>query len=593
MARKLAQIVDKLVDVSLGNKSADLVLKNCSLLNTYSGEIVDKIEVAIYEDRVAFMGHDASHIKINKIIDLEGMFISPGLMDAHTHLDFLVSPTEFAKQALLHGTTTVFADPVDMVGVLGYKGFNLFLKEARSLPIQVLTMVPVALPQDPKFSNSRYMKYQEVVNALKNDDVLGLGEVLSWTRVIDKEKELFKIMKYALGKGKLINGHTAGARGIKLASYISSGIFSCHEPINYNEFMERLQLGMWVMLREGSTRRDMEVIISELMRNEINYSRIMMATDGVDPEDMMKIGYIDHCIRLCVKAGMHPAKSVQLASLNTATYYGLDDDLGGISPGRLADIVVFKDLVDFRVAKVFVNGRLVVDDGTILVRNKKFNYPSWARSTINVKEKLIATDFHISPPKERNQDNKVQVVVANLSTDIITKFGAAELTVVNNNVRPSRDEDVWKVAVIDRHHRSGRIGLGFLKGFKADIDAFASTINVCENQLVVIGTDEEQMAVAANTIIEMKGGVVAIKEGKILSKYDMDTAGIMSSKSFEEAANEYKEMNATLKNQGCPFDKPLKTLLFITFVSLPEIRFTDVGMLNVKKREYASIFVEE
>ena len=593
MARKLAQIVGKLVDVSLGNKSADLVLKNCSLLNTYSGEIVAKMEVVIYEDRVAFVGHDASHIKVNKIIDLEDMFISPGLMDAHTHLDFLVSPTEFAKQALLHGTTTVFADPVDMVGVLGHKGFNLFLKEARSLPIRVLTMVPMALPQDPKFSNSRYMKYQEVVNALKNDDVLGLGEVLSWTRVTGKEKELFKIMKYALAKGKLINGHTAGARGIKLASYISSGIFSCHEPINYDEFMERLQLGMWVMLREGSTRRDMEAIISELMRNEINFSRVMMATDGVDPEDMIKIGYIDHCIRLCAKSGMHPAKAVQLASLNTATYYGLDSDLGGISPGRLADIVVFKDLVDFGVAKVFVNGRLVVDDSTILVRNKKFEYPSWARSTINVKDNLTATDFHTSPPKQRNQDNKVQVVVANMSSDIITKFGTAELTVVNNNVRPSRDEDVWKIAVIDRHHRSGRIGLGFEKGFKTDIDAFASTINVCENQLVVIGTDEEQMAVAANAIIEMKGGVVAVKEGKILTKYDMDIAGIMSSKNFEEASNEYKEMNATLKKLGCPFDKPLKTLLFVTFVSLPEIRFTDNGMVNVKKREYASIFVKE
>ncbi|MEE8133161.1 MAG: adenine deaminase C-terminal domain-containing protein [Nitrososphaerales archaeon] len=590
MAGKLAQISDKLVDVSLGKVPADLILKDCNMLNTYSGEIIEKVEVAIYKERVAFVGHDASHMKAKKTIALEDMFISPSLMDAHTHLDFLVSPTEFAKQALLHGTPTVFADPVDMVGVLGYKGFNLFLKEARSLPIRVFTMVPMALPQDPKFSTSRYMKYPEVVAALENDDVLGLGEVLSWTKVTENDKNLFKMMKYAMSKGKLINGHTAGASGLKLASYISSGIFSCHEPTNYDQVMERLRLGMWVMLREGSIRRDMEAIVSELRRNEISYSRLMMATDGVDPEDMIKVGYIDHCIRLCAKSGMHPAKAVQIASLNTATYYGLDEDLGGIAPGRLADIVVFKDLVDFTVAKVFVNGILVVDNGKIMVRTKPFQYPSWARNTINVKRKLITKDFHLKLPKGKMQDSKTKVVVANMYTDIITKAGTAELTVINDNVRPSKEDDVWKVAVIDRHHKSGNIGLGFMKGFKTDIDAFGSTINICENQLVVIGTDEEQMAIAANAIVGMKGGVVAVKDGKILTKYHMEIGGTMSSKSYEECAKEYEEMNVTLKKHGCPYDKPLNVLLFVTFTSLPELRFTDNGMVNVKKREYASIF---
>lgn len=594
MISRLEQISDKLVDVSLGRLAADLLLKNCNLLNTYSGETNDNVEVAIYRDRVAFVGYDASHVKAKKTVDLQGMFISPGLMDAHTHLDFLISPTEFAKQALLHGTLTVFADPVDMVSVLGYRGFNLFLKEARTLPIRVFTMVPMALPQDPKFSSAGYMKYKEVVDALNNnDDVLGLGEVLSWTRVTDKEKELFRIMKYALSKGKLINGHTAGARGSKLTSYISSGIFSCHEPINYDEVMERLRLGMWVMLREGSVRRDLEAVIAELRRNEISYSRLMMASDGVDPEDMIKIGYMDHCMRLCAKSGIHPAKAAQIASLNTATYYGLDEDLGGIAPGKIADIVVFRNLEDFAVAKVFVNGVLAVDDGRVVVGVKPFRYPPWAKNTIKVrKRRLVATDFQVKVPKGRMLDNnnKVRVIVANLHTAIITKQDVAELAVINNNVRASKEDDVWKVAVIDRHHRSGNIGLGFMKGFRTDIDAFGCTINVDENQLVVIGVDEEQMAIAANTIIDMKGGAAAVKEGKIVTKYQMDVAGIMSSKSYEEASKEYKEMNATLKKYGCPFDKPLQVLLFVTFVALPEIRFTDKGMVSVKKREYASIF---
>jgi adenine deaminase len=451
-------------------------------------------------------------------------------------------------------------------------------------------MVPMALPQDPKFSTSKHMRYQEVVNALDNDDVLGLGEVLAWTRVIEKEKELFKAMKYALSKGKMINGHTAGARGAKLASYISSGILSCHEPINYDEVMERLRLGMWVMLREGSIRRDMEAMISEILRNEISYSRIMMATDGVDPEDMIKTGYIDHCMRLCVRAGVHPARAAQMASLNAATYYGLDKDLGGIAPGKLADIVVFKNLEDFAVAKVFVNGILAVDDGKVLVETKPFKHPPWAKNTINVKRKLYATDFHVKIPKGKKiQDNKVQVMISNFQTDIITRQDTAELAVVNNNVRASKENDVWKIAVIDRHHKSGNIGLGFVKGFKTDVDAFGGTINVCENQLVVIGTDEEHMALAANAVLDMRGGVVAVKEGQVVAKYQMEIAGIMSSKSYEEASKEYADMNNTLKKYGCPFNKPLNALFFATFIALPEVRFTDKGMVNVKKREYVNI----
>jgi len=592
MASKLSQISDKLVDVSQGKLPADLILKNCNLLNTYSAEIIENVEVAIYKDRIAFVGTDAKHTagKGTKTMELEGRFISPGLMDAHAHMDFLVTPTEFAKQALLHGTIAIFAEPADMVGVLGYKGFNLFLREVRRLPLRVFTMVPMSIPQDQKFSSTRYMKYDEVVRALDNDDVLGLGEVLSWVRVLDKEKELFRIMKYALSRNKIINGHTAGARGTKLAAYIASGIFSCHEPINYDELIERLRLGMWIMLREGTVRRDIEEMISQIKSKETSISRLMMSSDGVDPEDLLKIGYIDHSIRLCVRSGIHPARAVQIASLNTATYYGLDNDLGGIAPGKLADIVTFNNLEDLAIDKVFVGGNLIVDKGRILVEQKSFGYPSWARRTAHVKQKLKAHDFYIKPPKEKVVEGRVNVIIANLQTDIITRQENAELNVISDNVRASRDHDIWKVAVIDRHWRSGRIGLGFMKGFRTNIDAFASTINIVENQLVVIGMDEEQMAMAANAVISMNGGVAVVKDGSVIAKYQMDIAGLMSSKDFDEAEREYESMNYVLKMHACPFAKPLKVLLFVTFVALPEVRFTDNGMVNVKRRAYASVF---
>jgi adenine deaminase len=589
MTSKLSRAFDKLVDVSLGRLPADLMLKNCRVVNVYSEEISPDTDIAFHKDRIAFVG-DASHIKASRTIDLKGMFVSPGLMDAHTHIDYLISPTEFVKQALLHGTLTVFADPIDLVSVLGYKGFNLFLKETLRLPIRVFTMVPMALPQDPKFSSANHMKYGEVVKALDNDHVLGLGEVLSWTRVLEKERDLLRIMKHALSKGKIINGHTAGAKGAKLSAYISTGIFSCHEPINYEEVMERLRLGMWVMLREGTIRRDMEAMVSEIRKKETSCSRLMMATDGIDPIDMMKIGYIDHCLRLCVNTGMHPARAVQIATLNAATYYGLDKDLGGIAPGKIADMVVFRSLEDFSIAKVFVNGKLAVDDSKIILKITSFRYPRWAVDTVKVKRKLNASDFYIRAPQSKVHDGSVNVILADLQTDVITRQDNADLAVVDGNVSPSREKDVWKIAVIDRHHRSGNIGLGFMKGFKTDIDAFAATINVCENQLVVIGMDEEQMALAANAIVEMNGGILAIQEGQVIARFRMDIAGIMSSKPFEDATKGYEELNSTLRKHGCPFSKPLNVLFFAAFVALPHLRFTDRGMVDVKKKEYVNIF---
>jgi adenine deaminase len=397
-------------------------------------------------------------------------------------------------------------------------------------------------------------------------------------------------MKYALSRNKIINGHTAGARGAKLEAYISSGIFSCHEPINYDEVIERLRLGMWVMLREGTVRRDIEEIISQVKSKEISYSRLMMASDGVDPEDILKKGYIDHSLRLCVKSGMHPAISVQIASLNTATYYGLDTDLGGIAPAKLADIVVFNNLQDFAIEKVFVGGKLLVDKGDILVKQNSFKHPSWARKTMHVKKKLHADDFCIKPPKDLVKNGKVNVSLANLQTDIITRQESAELNVINEDAKASKEQDIWKVAVIDRHWSSGRIGLGFMKGFRTNVDAFADTINVVENQLVVIGMKEEQMAMAANAVIAMNGGMSVVKDGTVIAKYQMDIAGLMSSKKFEEAEKEYEAMNRMLKMYGCPFDKPFKALFFVTFVALPEVRFTQNGMVNVKRREYVSIF---
>ena len=584
MSSSLARSIDSLNSVALGEKKSDLILKNCNLLSVYTREIIPKIQIAIINDRIAYVGPDASHTigSKTKIIDIKDKFVSPGFADPHLHIDQFVLPSEFAKQALLCGVTSLFSDPIDVVSIGGYKGFQEFLKLGENLPIRIFQVVPGGLPVDAKFSNTKSLTLLQEKSAIKHPHVIGMGEVFSWTKVILREPKTMKSLSTMLECDCIINGHTAGASDKKLNAYVSSGILSCHEPINFDQVLERLRLGMWIMIREGSIRRDLKEIIPRVLSHGTYLNRLMFCSDGLDPLDISKFGHIDYCIRESIKLGLDPIDAVTMASKNNFDYYNMGKDLGGIAPGKLADILVFDNLKSFKPKHVFVGGKLVVSNGVFIAPMKKNIIAPWIKKTVKLK-KFSKNDFLIKSKK-----NSVVANTIFMQNEIITKLGSSELYSKDGHVSASLDSDIWKVAAFDRIHGTNKHSIGFLENFGADIGAFASTWSFHENNLIVLGSNDSDMAIASNHLIKNQGGLVVVKSGKILASLPLQFGGIISTDSFETVSSNFEKINNTIMDLGCKFTRPHLIPLFLPFLALPSVRILAGGIVDVKKRSYIS-----
>lgn len=581
----LSKSISSLNSVAMGNKKADLIFKNCSLVNVYTREVIKNSQIAIINDRIAYVGQDASHASgpNTTIIDLNDKFISPGFADPHIHIDQFFLPSELAKKSLLCGVTSLFSDPIDIVSACGYRGFTEFVKLCEKLPIRIFNVVPGGLPVDGKFSHSKTLSLSQQKSAIKLPHVLGLGEVFSWTKVTNKDPKTMKSLFLMLEADCIINGHTAGASDKKLNAYVSSGILSCHEPINFDQVLERLRLGMWVMMREGSIRRDLKEIIPRVLSHGTYIDRLMFCSDGVDPLDLKKYGHIDHCVNEAIKLGVSPIDAITMASKNCFDYYNLGKDLGGISPGKLADLLVFDELSSIVPRRVFVGGKLVASNGSIVSPVKKKTIPSWIKKTVKLKKKFSYKDFEIKSKLPSVSANTIK-----MNSEIITELGTAELYTKNENVLPSKEKDVWKVAAFDRTFGTQTHAIGFLENFGSDIGAFASTWSFHENDLIVIGSNEEDMAVATNHLIKEQGGLVVVKDKKIKSNLELNIGGIISPKSFEQVTEEFESVNSSIIDAGCKFQRPHLIPLFLPFLALPSIRILHSGIVDVKKRSYVS-----
>ena len=568
----------------MGDKKADLVLKNCNLLSVYTREIIPKIQISIIGERIAYVGPDASHTlgSKTKVVDVKNQYVSPGFADPHLHIDQFVLPSEFAKKALLCGVTSLFSDPIDVVSATGYKGFQEFLRLGENLPIRIFQVVPGGLPVDAKFSNSKSLTLSQEKIAVKHSHVLGLGEVFSWTKVTLREPKTMKSISSMLECDCIINGHTAGASEKKLNAYVSSGILSCHEPINFDQVLERLRLGMWIMIREGSIRRDLNEIIPRVLSHGTYLNRLMFCSDGLDPLDITKFGHIDHCIRESIRHGLKPIDAITIASKNNFDYYNMGKDLGGIAPGKLADILIFDDLKSFKPTKVFVGGKLIISNGRFVIPIKKKPIPSWIKKTVKLKN-FSKNDFLIKSKKKNVLANTIF-----MQSEIITKIGSSELQSIDGNVSASLNSDVWKVAAFDRIHGTNRHSIGFLENFGAEIGAFASTWSFHENDLIVIGSNDSDMAIASNHLIKNQGGIVVVKSGKILASLPLPFAGIVSTDSFENVSSNFEKINNSIIDSGCKFSRPHLIPLFLPFLALPSVRILSSGIVDVKKRSYIS-----
>ena len=582
MHTKFSSVLSEINSVSIGDSYADLILQNCSLINVYTNEIQEKIQISIKNDRIAFVGDDAFHTlgPKTKVLDIKNKHVCPSFVDPHIHIDHFVTPAEFVKKSLLCGVTSLFPDSIDIVSVCGYRGFKEFLRQTQNLPMRFFHTIPGGLPVDRKFSHGKTLSIQEEKDAIGLQSVVGLGEVFSWTKVTKRDPKTIKSLKQMHENHCIINGHTAGASGKKLNSYIASGIFSCHEPINFDQVLERLRLGMWIMIREGSIRRDLKEIIPLVLSNKIYKNRLMFCSDGLDPSDITNIGHIDHCVRESIKLGMNPIDAICMASRNCFDYYKMGNEFGGIGPGKIADILILDDYKKIKINKVILGGKIVVSDGKLVQQLHTPKVPAWMQKTVKI-PKLYPKFFNVN---SKNTDETVNTIL--MKTEIVTQKNTSNLDVKDSNVVASYDKDIWKVAALDRTFGSKTHAVGFLENFGADIGAFASTWSFHENDMIVIGSNENDMADACNKLTKSQGGLIIVKDGKTLASLPFQLGGIISTDPIEKVTKNFTKINDVLSDSGCKFKKPHLIPLFLPFLALPDIRILYSGIVDVKSRSF-------
>ena len=579
----------RLIRGALGEIKADLIVTGGKLINVYSGEIVEGMEIAVVDGRICYVGPDAAHTRGAQTegLDAHGLYVAPGFIDGHTHIGHYCRPFEHLQSYVPHGTTALVASCDELSAVFGYGGLKFFLDEVERHPLRVYTLVSMVAPQDPLLCDTATFSTAEIAEALEDPRVLGMGEIVSWIRLLQCDGDLLESVEVALRNRQIIHGHTSGARDQKLCAIAAAGISSCHEPVRPEDSLERLRLGYWTMLREGSLRQDLEATLKPLIKGKVNLQRLILVTDSVTPDDVAERGHMDHVIRRALEVGLSPMQAIQAVTLNPAIYSGLEQEIGGIAPGRWADMALLDDLEQCHVHSTVIGGKGVGKEGASLVRGDPAPLPEEMLHCLGVPPHIPPAIFHI-PCSTRSANIRVMELI----NQTITAERVMNVSADGGGIDANLDEDLLKVAVFDRHHGSGRAATGFLKGFGAKLGAIGATTNLDENTLMIVGSKDEDMALCANILIECGGGIAVVDQGQVLEKIEFPFGGIFSLQPWREVGSRLRRIQNCLREYGSSFDKPLYALAFLTFVTLPALRITARGLVNAKERRIVSLFAE-
>ena len=588
MIRTKAEL-QRLIRGATGEIKADLVITGGKLVNVYSGEILEGAEIAVLDGKICYVGLSAAHTygDATEILDAKGCYVSPGFIDAHTHIGHYCRPYEYLQAYLPHGTTALVASCDELATVFGYPGVKLFLDEVQAHPLRVYSLIPMVAPQDPLLCSTASLTQADVAEGLDDPRVLGLGEMVSWLRLLQCDEELLQRIAMAHQRRKIVHGHTAGAKDQKLCAVGAVGISSCHEPIRVEDALERLRLGYWTMLREGSMRQDLAATLRPLVQRGVNVQRLILVTDSMLPDDVEERGHMDHVLRRAFSLGLPPLPAIQAVTLNAATYSGLEQEIGGIAPGRFADVVLLENLESFQVRATLISGKVVAKKGASLVSAKAIYLPPEMKNSLRLTADISSRQFEVpwgsASAKIRVMELVNQTITVETILDVDTTSGFLEA---------DRDQDLLKVAVFDRHQARRSLSLGFLKGFGAKVGAVGTTANLDENTLMVVGTDDSDMAMCANALIEWGGGMAVVNRGQMVEKLEFPFGGIFSLHPWQVVGNGLRRIQRCLRENGSPFEKPMVALTFLTFVTLPSLRITARGLVNAKERKIVSLFAD-
>ncbi|SDE88637.1 adenine deaminase [Sporomusa acidovorans] len=557
--------VQELVDTALGRSDADLVLKNARVFNVFTGRFTTG-DVAIVNGYIAGVGSYSGR----KEIDGTGKFITPGFIDGHVHLESaMVSPAQFACAVVPSGTTTVIADPHEIANVAGLEGIRYMLKATEQLPLNVYMMLPSCVPATRLEHAGATLKAKELADFIHHPRILGLGEMMDYPGVLQKEAAIYE--KIRLAEGKLVDGHAPGLTGRELTGYIAAGIRSDHECVTPEEATERLEQGMYVMLREGSAAHNLVKLLPAV--NQYTVKRCLFATDDRHPADLIAEGHINHMVRLAIAAGADPAWVLQMATINVASYFRLDD-LGAIAPGYRADLLVFDNLEEWRPVMVFKDGQLAAENGKSMFMNF-FVDDKWVRNTLCLGE--LSRDKLRLPAH-----SSVARVIGLVPHQLVTEALELPVPVVRGEFVPDVSRDILKLVVWERHKGTGNVGVGLLQGLGLKRGAIASTIAHDSHNLVVVGTDDDAIMLAVKEIEHIQGGLVIAGDREILGTLPLPLTGLMTDRDIGEVQEKLAALHKIARSLGVKADyDPFMTLAFLSLPVIPALKLTDAGLIDV------------
>ena len=556
-----------IIDVAAGREKADLVLKNATFVNVFSGEL-DTCDIAVAEGLIVGLGQYQGFEEV----DMTGRIVCPGFIDAHIHLESsLVSPAEFARAVIPHGTTTVITDPHEITNVMGTDGIDYMIAATEGLPVDVRFMIPSCVPASPMDESGANLDYRDIDSFFEHPRVQGLAEMMNFPGIISADGSTVAKIVASQAHHKKIDGHAPGLKGNDLNAYIAAGVYSDHECADVEDAMAKLKLGQFIMIREGTAAKNLEALMP-LIRSEKYFDRCMFCTDDKHPSDLLEKGHIDYICREAVAMGADPIRTVQVACLHAARYFLLNNR-GAIAPGYLADFAVVEDLKDFHVVTVYKKGRRVYHDGTV----EPFPQPQIpehlekrAHDTFHLPV-LSASDFANSRPRG---------VIGMVSGQIITSDEGYAGGV-------DTQADILKMAVIERHKNTRHIGIGYLKGYGLKSGAVATSVAHDSHNIICVGVGDEDMAFAANRIAQNHGGIVVVRDGRVLAELPLEIAGLMSEKPLREVNDLLENAKQAAYSLGVGRDiDPFMTLSFMSLPVIPTLRLTTRGVIDVNTQQY-------
>ncbi|MDQ1147578.1 adenine deaminase [Bacillus sp. SORGH_AS 510] len=561
--------------VASGKEPADTVIKNGKIIDVFNGEIM-KGDIAIIDGYFAGIGEYEG----KQIIDAKGCYVSPAFIDGHVHIESsMVTPSEFAKVLLQHGVTTVVADPHEIANVCGAEGIQYMIDSSNDLPFDFYFMLPSCVPATAFEHSGATLAAANLRPFYQNPHVLGLAEVMNFPAVLHAEQDMLDKIMDSKKFGKKIDGHAAGLSANDLNVYMSAGIRTDHESTTAAEAKERLKRGMYLMIREGTVAKDLRQLISVVTSS--NARRCLFVTDDKHLDDLISEGSIDHNVRLAISSGLSPITAIQMATINAAECFGLS-----IAPGYKADFILMEDLEKIKIVDVYKDGKAVWKNGLLMLvyGSEKSTETECLKNSVRFHE---VSEHTFEIPLKENKANIIEII----PNSLVTKHIMEEVEISDSGLfQTSISRDQLKLAVIERHHLTGEVGLGIVKGLGLKSGAIATTIAHDSHNLIIAGTNDHDMIFAANMLKEMQGGMVVVNQGEMLASLELSIAGLMSDRPFQEVNAKLNEINKALREIGASGEfNPFLTLSFLALPVIPELKLTDQGLFQVSKFKHISI----